>query len=111
MSDTENIVLDNPESIEVAKLNDTFRVRGEWILTKGVYFLPDLQGLLKAVATYDNFTEDNDPYGEHDFGDIDWHGKKVFWKIDYYDKSLGYWENPLSPNCRRVLTVCLSEEY
>jgi len=46
---------------------------------------------------FDSFTPDNDPYGEHDFGTIDWQEEKIFWKIDYYDQALTFAEDPLSP--------------
>jgi len=64
----------------------------------------------KKILTRD-VPHDNDPYGEHDFGSIKWHERKTFWKIDYYDQALQYWHDPLSPECRRVLTVMLAEEY
>jgi len=40
-----------------------------------------------------------------------WHGDKVFWKMDYYNQALDEWEDPLSRDCKRVLTVMLAEEY
>jgi hypothetical protein len=48
---------------------------------------------------------------EHDFGAIDWHGECTFWKIDYYDQTLTFGEDPLSTDCQRVLTVLLASEY
>ncbi len=35
----------------------------------------------------------------------------VLWKIELYDQSLSQWEDPLSPDCQRVLTVMLASEY
>lgn len=66
-----------------------------------------------AVQTFDAFTAENDPYGEHDFGAITVAGKRVFWKIDYYDRSLEFGSpDPADPAItRRVLTVMLAEEY
>ena len=55
--------------------------------TRGVQALPDVPGLVRAVQVFDTFTPDNDPYGEHDFGSINWHQEKTFWKIDYYDQA------------------------
>ena len=96
----------------VATLNDAFRAHGHGVtITPGVQALPDLFGLLEAVRVFDSFTEDNDPYGEHDFGQIAWGPEKVFWKIDYYDQKLERWENPVSPRCTRILTVMLAREY
>ena len=39
--------------------------------------------------------------------------KKIFWKIDYYDKNYQYLsENPSNPEItNRVMTVMLAEEY
>lgn len=97
----------------IANLNDWFR--GSCVdvnLTQGVvYSLSDHIGLLKAVESFDAFNEGNDPYGEHDFGTLSWEGKKIFWKIDYYDQDLRYGLDPLDPKCRRVMTVMLAEEY
>ena len=98
---------------KIADMNDRFRGAAiNVMITRGVRdTLPDLVGLLKAVEEYDAFTEDNDPHGEHDFGSLKWYWEKVFWKIDYYDQELKYGEDPLSENCRRVLTVMLASEY
>lgn len=69
--------------------------------------IEDLSGSIEEIRRFKEFTEDNDPYGEHEFGTIHWYGEKVFWKIDYYDQQLEYGKEPLSPNCRRVMTVTL----
>ena len=68
---------------------------------------------LAAVRTFDTFTRDNDPHGEHDFGAFAVDGEKCFWKIDCYDKSLEHGsEDPADPELTvRVLTVMLAEEY
>ena len=96
----------------IAQLNDAFRKSGQNILlTPGTQALPDIPGLVKAVQDFDTFTPDNDPYGEHDFGIIGWHSETTYWKIDYYDQALKYGEDPLSPECRRILTILLASEY
>jgi len=98
---------------KIAALNDEFRkaIPMSVTITNGVYALPDLQGLMQTVREFDSFTEENDPYSEHDFGSLDWHGEKVFWKIDYYDQALQYGKDPLDVECKRVLTVLLASEY
>ena len=97
---------------QIAKLNDAFRRGGFGVtITHGVQELRDVAGLLRAVRTFDTFTEDNDPHHEHDFGSIIWEGQKIFWKLDYYDRDLQYGEHPLSSKCRRILTVMLASEY
>jgi hypothetical protein len=100
------------KQVSIASFNDDFRRRGLGVtVTHGVMCLPDLSGLLQEVREFEIFEEGNDPYGEHDFGTIRWGPEKVFWKIDYYDSNLRYWEDPLSPTCHRVLTVMLASEY
>ena len=107
--DTETAV----RATEIARLNDRFRgMCFDVLYTAGVRdSIMDLVGLSVAVENYNRFTEDNDPYGEHDFGSLVFENKKIFWKIDYYDKELRLWCDPLSPDCRRVLTIMLAEEY
>lgn len=85
-------------------------------LTRGIADLPpEAQAEIVAqVQGFDTFTEDNDPYGERDFGAFDHpEAGKVFWKIDYYslDKSRGS-DDPLDPTktCR-VLTILRAEEW
>ncbi len=105
--------VDVERATKIAVLNDEFRkaIPTSVTITNGVYGLPNLHGLMKAVRDFDRFTEDNDPYGEHDFGSLDWHGEMVFWKIDYYDQALEYGKDPLDVECKRVLTVLLASEY
>jgi len=105
--------MDAVQVSKIAQLNDRFRGMAiDVMLTPGVIDgVSDVIGLLKAVESFDRFTEDNDPYGEHDFGSLLWHGEKIFWKIDYYDTQLKGWCDPLDPECRRVMTVMLASEY
>ena len=72
-----------------------------------------LEASVAAVQAFDAFGEDNDPWGEHDFGAVEVLGQKVFWKIDYYtpDLSAGS-ENPANEAVTyRVLTIMLASEY
>lgn len=99
-------------AVEIAKLNDAFRKGGFGItVTPGVQVLENLHLLIDEIRSYNEFNENNDPYGEHDFGTVHWYGEKVFWKIDYYDQDLTYGRDPLEPDCRRVLTIMLASEY
>ena len=105
-------VKENTKCAKIAMINDLFRLSGlEVMLAGGVQSVKDIYGLLQAVRKYDNFNEDNNPWGERDFGRLDWYGDSVIWKIDYYDQSLTYWEDPASPKCQRVLTVMLASDY
>jgi len=100
------------QASKIAQLNDSFRRKGDGVtITSGVQMLDDLYGVLESVRWYSDFNEDNDPYGERGFGSFEWHGEKLFWKIDYYDATLRYWCDPLDSKCRRLLTVMLASEY
>ncbi len=99
---------------QIAHVNDAFRRAGpggDWYVTPCVHGLADVPGLVEAVRVYDDFPPDIDPHGEHDMGRISWEAQKTYWKIDYYDQQLQYWHDPLSPDCRRVMTILLAEEY
>jgi len=77
---------------------------------KGFDFLKKVN---QAVASFDQFTENNDPHGEHDFGAVDIDGEKIFWKIDYYDLSLKY-HSPDATDAsvtHRMMTIMLASEY
>ncbi len=109
----------------IAELNDRLRtalgipcsVPGMVILTRGVADLPEEQrcSILTKVKNFTDFTEDNDPYGEHDFGNFNQSEvEKVFWKIDYYADDSCTWgsEAPEDPKKSfRVLTIILAKEY
>jgi hypothetical protein len=97
-------------------LNDRFRqtlVGGRVMLTRGIVGRDDTQTILDRVRTFDDFSEGNDPYGEHDFGAFDQAGEKIFWKIDYYDADMtaGSPDPADAAVTTRVLTVMLAEEY
>ena len=69
--------------------------------------------ILEAIRTFDTFTEDNDPYGEHDFGSVEVSGDKFFFKIYYYDPTMErHSDNPTDPQrTLRVMTIMRAEEY
>ena len=69
--------------------------------------------LFRTIATYDNFCQANDPYGEHDFGSFEAEGHTIFFKVDYYDKSMTmHSPDPADPLVTtRVITIMLAEEY
>ena len=106
----------------IAQVNDFFRrailtnpVRGgKCVVTQGVNALdPDTKkAILAKVRTFANFTQDNDPYGEHEFGAFEVAGVgKVFWKIDYYsDDTMQYGAEDII-KAYRVLTIMLASEY
>jgi hypothetical protein len=106
--------LQNDNSAEIARLNDGARDNVvHYIATRGILSLdPEvISKIYNSVQNFKDFTEDNDPYGEHDFGSFTVSGVKIFWKIDYYDENLEKWCDPLSPDCNRVLTIMRADEY
>lgn len=105
-------------SRQIAALNDAFRTSfngGVLVLTAGIQSLPEEVQIeiLYKVRTFNEFTPDNDPCWEHDFGSLTVQGYRAFWKIDYYDQGFIYRsENPTKPeSTQRVLTVMLAREY
>jgi hypothetical protein len=84
-------------------------------MTAGVDALPiDTKAcVLLAVQSFSNFTKDNDPHGEHDFGSIKIEGETYFFKIDYYDLAMQFGsENSADPEqTTRVLTIMRADEY
>jgi len=111
---TENI--DNVRRIRL--LNDNFRstfVGGQVVMTRGVADLPlDVRArLILAVQSFSNFTKDNDPHGEHDFGSLEIEGETYFFKVDYYALDMnGGSENAADPSVTtRVLTIMRADEY
>lgn len=103
---------------EIALQNDNFRKhlsQGTLVLTQGIRSntKEDLKEIITKVRTFDTFDENNDPYGERDFGAFDYKGKRIFWKIDNYDQEFLYLSpdvsNPRLTN--KVLTVMYAEEY
>jgi hypothetical protein len=114
----------------IAELNDLCRramgVAGRLVQTQGIDALSPAarSAVREKVSRFNEFTEANDPHGEHDFGAFEHDGEhdfgafehdgeKIFWKIDYYapDTEHGS-EDPADPKVTvRVLTVMLAEEY
>ena len=104
--------MERVQEIAIANRNDIFRKLGFGVtMTCGAADLPDVNGLMRKIRSYNDFNENNDPYHEHDLGRLDWHGDTVLWKIDYYNDNLSCFEDPLSPTCKRVMTVMLANEY
>jgi hypothetical protein len=112
-------LLGDKRNAAIRTLNDAFRgaggLGGRVLFTAGVSDLGvEFSHLaLGLVRLFDKFDPDNDPHGEHDFGGVELKGRKLFWKIDYYDKALEYGsDDPADPGqTTRVLTIMLAEEY
>jgi hypothetical protein len=105
-------------SERIRRLNDTFRrtlVGGRMFMTAGVNALPvDTKArVLLAVQSFSDFTKDNDPHHEHDFGSFEIEGETYFFKMDYYALDMdGGSEDPADPaKTTRVLTIMRADEY
>jgi hypothetical protein len=101
---------------KIAFLNDGLRrtfSRGRVVMTAGVAALPEeiLAQVLEQVRHFDEVTKDNDPYGQHDFGNFYFDGQDYFSKIDYYSPDMqGGSEDPADPEkTTRVMTMRADE--
>ncbi|MCX5581203.1 DUF3768 domain-containing protein [Kaistia terrae] len=107
-----------PRLSRIRRLNDALRtngVGGSVVVTDGIAALgyDAVQAIVAAVAAFDRFDADNDPYGERDFGSLEAAGEPVFFKIDDYDRSLRL-HSPDPADAKltaRVLTIMLASEY
>jgi Protein of unknown function (DUF3768) len=115
---TEAAMSRSDKSVRIRELNDSLRSTfngGKVVMTDGVAALPEgkLAQVLERVRRFDEFSEDNDPYGEHDFGIIELAGQRYFFKVDYYAPDMeGGSEDPADPTkTTRVLTIMRADEY
>lgn len=92
-------------------------LQGQFVVSSGFRALPeDTQILLiSAVATFNDFNDDNDPYGDHSFGVVEAAGARAFWKIDLYDTDYSFGVDlsaAADPSkVARVLTLYLPSEH
>jgi hypothetical protein len=102
----------------IRTLNDELRqylFGGLDVITPGIAALGQqaVERIVKTIAVYDDFCHANDPHEEHDFGSFQADGQTIFFKIDYFDKTLMYHSpDPSDPAVtERVITIMLEEEY
>jgi hypothetical protein len=122
----------NSDNIEytrkVADLNDQLRkdmftgnmlkkhnLKNKIVLTPGIAGLNliDKEKVFASVKYYGNFTKNNNPWGEKDFGSFNFKKETFNWKIDYYDNDMKYHSpDKTDPDKTvRVLTIMKAEEY
>ncbi len=110
------------QSQKIAWLNDAFRknfaynlVSGHIVTTASIaaLSLKEQMQIFNKVKSYNAFTKDNDPYGEHDFGSFAHNADTIFWKIDYYDKSMQRGSDNPADNSKtnRLMTIMYACEY
>jgi hypothetical protein len=86
--------IDSKERVaEIRRLNDQFRTTfrgGQIVLTQSVADLPEMvkAAALQRVTEFADFTEANDPHGEHDFLTFELCNREFIFSITYYDKTL-----------------------
>jgi len=105
-------------STHIRALNDEllrFGRGGRIMVTPGIQALGfgAVARVLTAIAAFESFTDDNDPYGEHDCAILAVDGIEVLFKIDYYDRDLLYHSpDPSDPAVtQRIMVVMLATEY
>jgi len=114
----EHIMNIDRRTAEIRRLNDDLRQHGrggQVLMTNGIsaFSVDVVNGIFDAIRLFDSFTTDNDPFGEHDCAVQEVDGRRIIWKIDYYDRSRRYGsQDPANPKVTcRVMTVMLAEEY
>jgi hypothetical protein len=103
---------------KISELNDALRrtfAGGRVVMSAAFAALPEdtRRAVIAKVQGFEDFTKDNDPYGEHDFGAFDHDGERFNFKIDYYapDMETGS-DDPGNPvKTVRVLTIMLALDY
>jgi hypothetical protein len=105
------------KTAQIRALNDDFRktLTGPAVITPGIAALgkEKVERIFKAISVFDDFCHANDPHQEHDFGSVELDGETIFFKIDYYDRSLMFHSpDPADPDVtERVITIMLAAEY
>jgi hypothetical protein len=109
-------VVNNTQRIR--ELNDELRQHlhgGLAVMTPGVAALGQqaVERIVQTISVFDDFCHANDPHEEHDFGSFNAEGRTIFFKIDYYDKSMTHHSpDPSDPSVtERVITIMLADEY
>jgi hypothetical protein len=102
----------------IRALNDALRqdlLGGLAVMTPGIAALGQqaVERIVKTIAVYDDFCHANDPHEEYDFGSFEADGQKIFFKIDYFDKTLKYHSpDPSDASVTEcVITIMLADEY
>jgi len=109
---------------QIAFENDLFRKRTPGIAGK-IYFSEAVsewfagfenhvtvrERLLQALGNVTEFPGGDDPYGERDFGKLEFEGEKFLFKIDYGSPVDGSYQDPYEMVPYRILTVMFVGDY
>ena len=106
------------KAIAIRTLNDHLRQTGQGgrvVVTDGITALglDFAKQVLAKVSSFADFTENNDPHGEHDCAVMAVSGHRIIWKIDYYDRTMQFHSvDAADPKVTiRVLTIMTAQEY
>ena len=114
-----------PNTARIRELNDALRtstdpilrmvINGQLVVTSGIAQRGDdfFKAAVAAVRDFKDWSEDNDPWHEHDMAFLEVDGVRIFFKVDYYDPELEHLsDDPSNPEItRRVLTIGLASDY
>jgi hypothetical protein len=108
MAPAERIRALNDELRKTGAAGKTYLTPG--IIAKGADFIAKATA---AVRSFEAFSDDNDPWQEHDCATLDVDGEPVMFKIDCYDLDMQYGSpDPADPRVTtRVLTIMLASDY
>ena len=103
---------------QIRALNDELRkylIGGGAVITPGIAALGQeaVERIVQTAAVFDDFCHANDPYEEHDFGSFEAECETIFFKIDYFDRTLTHHSpDPSDPSVtERIITIMLADEY
>src|ERR1041384_1647226 len=106
------------KTARIRDLNDQLRCKaigGRIVITRGIEALGPraAANVLAAVSRFEDFTEDNDPWGEHDCAVLTVDGRRIIFKLVYFDRDPRCHSPDASAPAvtQRVLTVMLADEY
>lgn len=110
-------VLSRDKVARIRELNDNFRNSfrgGQILLSASIAELPNVAkvAVLRLVADFTDFNEENDPAQEHDYGSFDYCNCEVWWKIDPYNLTMdAASEDPADPEkTKRIMLIgCASD--
>src|ERR1700730_7172860 len=85
----------DPKTGRIRALNDELRqhlIGGLAVMTPGVAALGQeaVERICKTIATFDQFCHSKDNNDALDFGAFEVDGNKLFFKIDYFDRTLSH---------------------
>jgi len=102
---------------KLRELNVTLRremPHGHVIITRAVgqLELATLLEITKAVREFDAFTADDEPWDEHDFGQVIVDGQSYFWKIYAHDPGMasGSTDTTDEAATRRIIRIMTENE-